>query len=178
MTVSAWKIPLPISAVQSDTRDGFIKVQGSRKAGGENEMLSLSHLQQIPSSETQSSSASQAIPFILLHPTVHGRVHNSPTLILSQNSQAHVLLHHFSWIRFNIILVSMPGFSEWFLPFTFPMTTILPYASPVYVPSYFLVPDLPNCTEWAVQIVNLLMTHLSPPLSYLLPVALTTFTPT
>jgi len=53
MTVSAWKIPLPISAVQSDKRDGFIKVQGSRKAGGENEMLSLSHLQQIPSWETQ-----------------------------------------------------------------------------------------------------------------------------
>jgi hypothetical protein len=71
--------------------------------------------------------------------------------------------------------VSMPGSSEWFPPFTFPMTTILPYTSPRYVPPYFLVPDLPNGTEWDVQIVNLLMTQLSPPLSYLLPVALTTF---
>ena len=42
----------------------------------------------------------------------------------------------------------------------------------MYVPPYFLVPDLPNGTERSVQIVNLLMTHLCPPLSYLLPVAL------
>jgi hypothetical protein len=63
-----------------------------------------------PSSEANSSSASQEIPYILCNLKDHYRIHKSPTPvpILSQISTVHGSQSHFLKIHFKIILTSTP----------------------------------------------------------------------
>jgi hypothetical protein len=70
----------------------------------------------------RSHSATQEIPRPLWDPEVRYRVHrNLPLiLVLSQLNPVHTLQPCFPKINSNIILPSMPGSSNWYLPFRFP----------------------------------------------------------
>jgi hypothetical protein len=78
-------------------------------------------MQQNPSCEANSISASRKLPRLLWNTEVHYSVHKNPPLvsILSQINTFHNLPSYFSKIRSNIILPSMPRSSEWSLPFRF-----------------------------------------------------------
>jgi hypothetical protein len=79
-------------------------------------------MQQGPSWEANSHSASQEIPLLLWNSKVHHRAHNIPPLvpILSQMNPVHNFPHYFSKIHSNVIFASMSTFSECSLPFSFP----------------------------------------------------------
>jgi hypothetical protein len=68
-------------------------------------------MEQSPSWEANSFSASQEIPRLLWNPKVHYRIYNSPppVPILSQLSPVHVHPSHISKIHFDINLTSTPG---------------------------------------------------------------------
>jgi hypothetical protein len=72
-------------------------------------------MQQRPSWEANSFSASQEISHILWNPEVHYCIHNSlpPVPILSQLNPVHVPPSHFFKIHLNIIPPSMPGSAKW-----------------------------------------------------------------
>jgi len=53
-------------------------------------------MEKSPSREANSHSASQEIPFLLFNPSVHYRVHNSPSLVHIL-SQMHAVLHLGGW---------------------------------------------------------------------------------
>ena len=75
-------------------------------------------IEQIPSWEANSSSASQEIPRILWNLTVHYRVHKSPPPVhnLRQINPIYASPFRFLEIYFNIILSSTPSYSSWFYP--------------------------------------------------------------
>jgi hypothetical protein len=75
-------------------------------------------MQQSPSLEANSFSASQEISHILWQPKVHYRVQNSPSLllVLSQINPAHVLASYLLKVHFNIIVPSAPMSSKWSVP--------------------------------------------------------------
>jgi hypothetical protein len=76
-------------------------------------------MEQSPSWEANSHSASQEIPLLLWSPKIHYRVHNSQPLvsIMSQMNPVHNFLPHFPKIHSNIIIASISRSSEWPLPF-------------------------------------------------------------
>jgi len=74
-------------------------------------------MEQIPSGEANSDSASRETSRLLWNPKVHYRVHRSPPLvfILSQMLPVHTFPPNYLKIRSNTILPSAPRSSEWSL---------------------------------------------------------------
>ena len=111
-------------------------------------------LEQSPSLEANRSSVRQT-PCILWKLRDHYHIHNHlpPVPVLSQSNTVHGSPTHFLKIHFNIILLSMPSSSKWFLSIRFPhqnlvcMSLVL-HTCHVLHPSYSL-PDHPNniCEE-------------------------------
>jgi hypothetical protein len=104
-------------------------------------------LEQSPSLEANRSSVRQT-SCILWKPRDHYHIHNHlpPVSVPSQSKTIHACPTH--KIHCNIILLSMPGSSKWFLSIRFPhqnlvCTSLVPHTCHVLHPSYSLL-DHPN----------------------------------
>jgi hypothetical protein len=114
-------------------------------------------MEQSPSWESNSHSASQEIPRLLWKPKVHYRVHRSrqlaPVMILM--NPVHTLPNYFSKIHSNIILPPTLMHSEWSLPFRFPTIIFMHFSShpsilhvhPFHLPWF----DRPNNIWWSIH---------------------------
>jgi hypothetical protein len=121
-------------------------------------------MEQRPSWEANSFSASQEITRILRNEKVQYCIHNSPppVPILTQISPVHRPPSHFSKIHFNIILPSTPGCSKWSLSLRSPhqysvWNSRLPHTYYTPYPSQFSWFDHPNDIWWGVQNIKLLV---------------------
>jgi hypothetical protein len=107
----------------------------------------LTHsMQQSPSSEANSFSASQAIPRILWNPTFHYRSHKPPppVPILSRPNSVHTPTSQFFTIHLNIILPSTPGSPQCFLFVRFPhKNPVHSFPSPICAtcPAHLIILD-------------------------------------
>ena len=106
-------------------------------------------------------SSSQEILRILWSPKFHYHIHYCPPLapILSHIDIVQALTSHFLKIHSNIILPSMPGFSNWSLSLRFlnqisTYTSALPHTCYIPRPSHYRL-DHPNSILWVVQIINI-----------------------
>ena len=118
-------------------------------------------MEQSPSREANSSSATQEIPRIFRKPKVHYPIHKRSVPTLSQINPVHAP-SNFSKIHFSSILPSMPRFSKWSPSFSFPhqnlvCTSSVPHTCYVPRSSYSFWIDHPNSTWWGVQIIKLLI---------------------
>jgi hypothetical protein len=83
---------------------------------GRSELREITNsMEQRPSWEADSHSASQEIPCLLCNPKVHYRVHKSPlpVPVLSQMNPVHTFRLYFPKTHSNIILPPTPMFSAW-----------------------------------------------------------------
>ena len=128
---------------------------------------SLTHsLEQRPSWEANSTSASQEPPHILQNPNFNYCVHNSPPLnpILSNGNPVHNLPFCFFKTNFNIILPSTTRSCKWslYLKFSHHNPTCISYA--VYVP-HALLPNLTSISYtflwWNLSIEDFCVAHLA-----------------
>jgi hypothetical protein len=107
-------------------------------------------MEQSPSWESNSHSASQETPRLLWNPKVHDHVHKSPPVVrnLSQMNSVHKFPSEFPKIHSNIISLFMPKSSEWSLPFkysdqNFVCTSHLHHACYMRRPSHLPLRDHP-----------------------------------
>jgi hypothetical protein len=109
---------------------GSLRSQGSTFISHSSFLLtnSSNSIEQSPSWEANSSSASTGIPRMLWNAKVHCRLHNNPLLvpILNQINSLHIIPSYFLKIHFNIILPFTHRSSKWCLSFWF--STIILYA--------------------------------------------------
>jgi hypothetical protein len=121
------------------------------------------YMQQSPSWEANSPSASQEIPRLLWNANVHCRVHKRPPLVslLSQMKPIYTFPPPFPKIYSNIILLFTPTSSEWSRPFKYSEQYVyVSHPSPsCYIPrpSYPPQYDHPKNIWWSVQILKLIM---------------------
>jgi hypothetical protein len=121
-------------------------------------------MEQIPSREANSHSASQEILRLLRDLNIYYRVHNSSPLvsILSQMNPVHYFPPYFPTIHSNVTILNMPRSSEWSLPFTFSDQNCL-WISHVshacYMPCQCHPPWLDHSSNicWSVQLMKLLI---------------------
>jgi hypothetical protein len=117
-------------------------------------------MEQRPSWESNSFSASQEIPRILWNPEVHYRIHKSPASapMLSQLNPVNAYPSHFL-IHFNIVLPSAPGSPNWSPSLRSPhqnpvCTSLSPRTCYMPRPSHSSRFDYPNNIWWWVQVLR------------------------
>jgi hypothetical protein len=125
-------------------------------------------MEQRPSWEANSFSASQEIPRILWKPEVHYHIHNSPPPVPILNQLNPVRTpSHFLKIHFNIIVPSTPGSPKWSPSLSSPhqnplLTSLFPHTCYMPRPSHSSWFDYPNNIWWWVQVIKFLVMQSSP----------------
>ena len=105
-------------------------------------------MEESPSWEADRISVTQEITLILWNPKVHYCIHKfpSPVPTLSQLDPIHTSTSHFLQIHLNIIFLSTPGSSRWFIYLRF---LTKPLYKPLLLPPY--LPHAPPISFTALQ---------------------------